>query len=237
MGIPIIEVKNIKKNYTSFELEISSLKIYENDFVLLLGNNGSGKTTLLKLILDLTLPDFGNVLFLSKDVNKFENWKLITGAYIDPSFLIPYLTPREFLNLIIKFKNAEKDLLTNFLTKYEGFIEEKYLEKVLIKDLSMGNQQKVGIVSALVTIPKLVILDEPSSGLDPSSKEFFKEILLSFAKEFGTTIIISSHNLEDLNFYGSRLIVLEKGKILFDLLNNDLNKTKVNQYFKQRIRN
>jgi len=226
-----IEINKVKKKLGVFSLDIPELIIEKNDSILLLGNNGSGKTTLLKLILDLILPDQGQIFMDGKILNLDENWKLSTGAYLDHTFLVPYLTAIEYLQMIVNFKIGKDFKVKEILYDYNKFFNVDYFDKFLIRELSTGNQQKVGIISALITKPNLLILDEPSSGLDPISQENFNEMILSYLKYNECAVIMSSHNINDLDVFTNRILLLENGKIKLDSNNDPSSKAVVKQYF------
>lgn len=191
----------------------------------LVGNNGAGKTTLFRIILDLLQPDKGGKASINEFVtNECEDWKDITGAYIDPGFLIDFLTPEEYFDFIAKVNNIGKDEVAEHLQKFEHFMGGEVIgQNKLIRNLSAGNQQKVGIIAAMLHKPGLLILDEPFNFLDPSSQLAMKRILEEYNRETGATILVSSHNLSHTLDICSRVTLLEHGHILKDLdhLTND----------------
>ena len=188
----------------------------------LVGNNGAGKTTLFRLILDLVKADQGTVAIARTDVTRTEDWKDITGAYIDDGFLIDYLTPEEYFYFIGRMYGLKKDDVDERLRPFDRFMNGEVLgQKKFIRNYSMGNKQKIGIISAMLHHPRLLILDEPFNFLDPSSQAIIKHLLRAYHEEHGATILISSHNLNHTVDICPRIALLEHGVILRDIDNRD----------------
>lgn len=221
-----VKLDNIKKTFgDKVVLDIPEFTINQGDIMGLVGNNGAGKTTLFRIILDLLQPDKGGKASINEFVtNECEDWKDITGAYIDPGFLIDFFTPEEYFDFIAKVNNIGKDEVAEHLQKFEHFMGGEVIgQNKLIRNLSAGNQQKVGIIAAMLHKPGLLILDEPFNFLDPSSQLAMKRILEEYNRETGATILVSSHNLSHTLDICSRVTLLEHGHILKDLdhLTND----------------
>jgi ABC-2 type transport system ATP-binding protein len=188
----------------------------------LVGNNGAGKTTLFRLILDLIKADYGYVESEGIDVSKTEDWKRYTGAFIDEGFLIDYLTPEEYFYFVGKMYGLGKEEVDERLKGFERFMNGEVMgQKKLIRNFSAGNKQKVGIISAMLHQPRLLILDEPFNFLDPSSQAVIKQLLKSYNEEQGATVIISSHNLNHTVDVCSRIALMEHGAIIRDINNVD----------------
>ena len=217
----MIKIENIKKAFgQTIASDIPSFVINDGDILGLVGNNGAGKTTLFRMILDLLKPDEGQVTINDVNPAESEAWKDWTGAYIDDSFLIDFLTPEEFFAFLGKIKGIPQSEIDERLKAYERLAAgEIFGQKKLIRNLSAGNRQKVGIMSALLMRPKLVILDEPFNFLDPSSQNSLKHVLTDYNRETGATILISSHNLAHTIDISTRIALLEKGQIIRDLPN------------------
>ena len=211
----MIEIQNLKKSFgEKCACDIPQLSIGSGEIIGLVGNNGAGKTTLFRLMLDLLKPDQGNVTLDNIDVQQSEDWKTFTGAYIDNGFLIDFLTPEEYFELIAKVASISKEELTERTSAFEQFTGgEVFGRNALIRNLSAGNKQKVGIISALITRPKLLILDEPFNFLDPSSQNHLKHIIEEYRETTGATIIISSHNLTHTIDISTRILLMEQGEI------------------------
>ena len=217
----MITISNIKKAFgKTVASDIPSFVINDGDILGLVGNNGAGKTTLFRMILDLLKPDEGQVTINDVNPAESEEWKDWTGAYIDDSFLVDFLTPEEFFAFLGKINNIPQEEVDARLQPFERLAGgEIFGQKKLIRNLSAGNKQKVGIMSALLLRPKLVILDEPFNFLDPSSQNILKHILTDYNSETGATILISSHNLAHTIDISTRIALLEKGQIIRDLPN------------------
>lgn len=197
---------------------IDALTVNDGEILGVVGNNGAGKTTLFRLILDLLKSDEGEVALNGINPAKSEDWKDFTGAYIDEGFLINYLTPAEYFNFVGKICGIPSDEMTARVEAYRHFLTSETLDtKKLIRNLSAGNKQKVGIVSVLTREPGIVLLDEPFNYLDPSGQIQLKHLLTDYNQRTGATIIVSSHNLQHTAEISSRIILLEHGNIVQDL--------------------
>jgi len=230
----MIRIENLKKQFgETIACDIPSFTVNDGDMLGLVGNNGAGKTTLFRILLDLLKPDMGSVAINSINPANSEEWKAMTGAYIDEGFLIDYLTPEEYFAFIGKVSGIAPDLVSQRLNDFARFAGgEIFGQKKLIRNLSAGNKQKVGIISALLRNPKLVILDEPFNFLDPSSQNILKRLLTDYQKRTRATILISSHNLQHTIEISTRIALLEKGKIIKDLPNEaESAKEQLNAYF------
>ncbi len=222
-----IKIEHIRKTFgEKVAVDIESFEIRQGDVLGLVGNNGAGKSTLFRIILDLLKPDNGKVTMwdAEKNVNvaDSEEWKDWTGAYIDESFIIDYLTPDEYFQFIARLSNISEEQMQEELSQYEHFMAGEVLgQKKLIRNLSAGNKQKVGIVGALLLHPRVLILDEPFNFLDPSSQSAFKHIVSEYNERTGATVLISSHNLNHTVDICPRIALLENGRIIRDLNNEN----------------
>lgn len=218
-----IQLNNLKKCFGEHTaVDIPHFTIDNGQMVGLVGNNGAGKTTLFRLMLDLSKATEGNVLIDDIDPAKSEDWKLQTGAFIDNSFLIDFLTAEEYFEFVGKVSGMTREQVAERLKTFETFMGDEIMgQKKYIRDLSAGNKQKIGIVAALLSSPQLVILDEPFNFLDPSSQNQLKRILTEFNRSTGSTVIVSSHNLQHTVDISTRVALLEKGKIIEDIDNSD----------------
>ena len=218
-----IQVNDLKKTFgEKTAVNISDFTIHDGDILGLVGNNGAGKTTFFRLILDLIKADCGQVLVNDSNPVLSEDWKNFTGAYLDEGFLIDFLTPEEYFEFIAKVNNIPKTELEERLKVFEHFMGVEILgQKKLIRNLSAGNKQKVGIISALINKPQIVILDEPFNFLDPSSQNILKHLLEDLNKETQSTILVSSHNLSHTIEISTRIALMENGVIIKDLSNDE----------------
>ena len=230
----MIEITNLKKSFgETVACDIPSFIVNDGEVLGLVGNNGAGKTTLFRLMLDLLKPDGGTVSLNGIDPSQSEDWKAVTAAYIDEGFLIDYLTPEEYFAFLGKVSGIAQAEVDERLKEYEHLAGgEVFGQKKLIRNLSAGNKQKVGIIAALRRRPQLLILDEPFNFLDPTSQIVLKRTLTEYARQYGATLLISSHNLQHTVDISSRIALLEKGHIIRDLDNADLSaKQELTDYF------
>ena len=219
----MITIDKLKKNFgEKVAVDIEHYEINQGDMLGLVGNNGAGKTTLFRLMLDLLKADDGKVIINDIDVSRSEDWKSITGAFIDDGFLIDYLTPEEYFYFIGKMYGLKKEEVGERLVPFERFMSGEVIgHKKLIRNYSAGNKQKIGIISAMLHYPQLLILDEPFNFLDPSSQSIIKHLLKKYNEEHQATVIISSHNLNHTVDVCPRIALLEHGVIIRDIINED----------------
>ena len=206
-----LTVENLTKEFKGKKvLDIPHYAVRSGEIIGLVGNNGAGKTTLFRVILDLLKADTGHVVIsgvidgreVSIDTSKNEAWKAYTGAFVDTGAKVTGLTDSN-LNERLKF--------------FDQFMNGEVMgSNTLIRNLSMGNQQKVGIIGAMLHHPQLLILDEPFNFLDPTSQVSMKYLLEKYGKEYGSTIIVSSHNLTHTLDVCSRITLLENGNVIKD---------------------
>ncbi len=242
-----IQLENLKKCFgDKTAVDIQNFTINDGEIIGLVGNNGAGKTTLFRLMLDLLKADEGNVKMFpnkqqaeNKDIpseinpSVSEDWKMLTGAYIDNSFLIDFLTAEEYFEFIGKVSGLSKQQTEERLKDFEHFMNGEVLgQKKYIRDFSAGNKQKVGIIAALLNRPQLVVLDEPFNFLDPSSQNQLKRLITEFNQSTGATVLISSHNLQHTVEISTRVALLEHGVIINDFDNTDGKaEEKLEEYF------
>lgn len=237
----IISIHNLQKRFGEVvACNIEQYTINNGEMVGLVGNNGAGKTTLFRLILDLLKADTGNVTLTSLnhnmhdiDVAASEEWKHATGAFIDESFLIDYLTPDEYFQFLGRIYGIPKDEVTQRIEHFRTFFAGEVIgEKKLIRDYSMGNKQKIGIACAMLNRPDLLILDEPFNFLDPSSQAVIKHLLKKYHEDTNATVLISSHNLNHTVEVCPRIALLEHGVIIRDIDNvNGSAEAELESYF------
>ena len=217
----MITIQGIQKKYgNNLVLSIDHLGIKAGECFGLVGNNGAGKTTLFSLILDLIKPTTGQVTSKSVNVATSEEWKTYTGSYLDEGFLIDFLTPDEYFKFVGKIHGLNQSDIDAFLNQYREFFNDEVIGKQkYLRDLSKGNQKKVGIISAFIGNPEVLVLDEPFANLDPTSQIRLKRLINDLPDE--KTIIISSHDLNHVTEVCDRIVVLEKGTVVKDLKRNE----------------
>lgn len=232
----MITIKNLKKSFgENCACNIPELTINKGEIIGLVGNNGAGKTTLFRLILDLLKADEGGVELKGVKVNESEEWKHFTSAFIDNGFLIDFLTPEEYFTFINRVSGIKDCNLDDIAQRFEHFTGgEVFGRKVLIRNLSAGNKQKVGIISTLITTPEILILDEPFNFLDPTSQNLLKKMIESYNRETGATVIVSSHNLTHTVDISTRILIMEHGELKRDIVKVDEESIKeLNEYFQE----
>ena len=230
----MITLKNITKNYSKDTvLDITSLEIPAGQTFGLVGNNGAGKTTMFSCLLDLIKPSTGQVINNNVEIAKSEKWKSFTSAFLDDTFLIGYLMPEEYFYFVGELRGLSKKQVDNFLIQFEVFFHGEILGgKKYLRDLSKGNQKKVGVIAALIGEPKVIILDEPFANLDPSTQIRLKEIIKDLSRYKDTTVLVSSHDIQDVTEVCDRIVLLEKGKLIKDIKTNKETLKELEAYFK-----
>ncbi len=215
----MISVQQITKTYGSATvLNIPNLEIPKGQSFGLVGNNGAGKTTLFSLLLDLIQPTTGQIVNHDVQVDKSEAWKPFTSAFIDETFLIGYLTPEEYFYFIGELRGQNKADVNALLAGFEDFFHGEILgQKKYLRDLSKGNQKKVGIVATFIGNPEVIILDEPFANLDPTTQIRLKGIIKELTASKEVTVLISSHDLIHVTEVAERIVVLHKGEIVNDI--------------------
>ncbi len=207
----ILKVEHLKKSYRKKEiLKDISFFLCEGDIMALIGSNGAGKTTLIKTILGLQKSNKGKVYIKNIDIKKNYTKSIkYVGALVENPDLYPYLTGYENLKLL---KNLYKNVTENDILRVLKIMKLDTRKNELVNKYSLGMKQRLGIAKSLINKPELLILDEPTNGLDPSGINELRNILKNLAKE-GVAIIISSHNLSELENFCNKVCLLKDGKI------------------------
>jgi ABC-2 type transport system ATP-binding protein len=234
----MIQVTNLQKVYNGITvLDLPELEIKKGDVFGLVGNNGAGKTTFFSLALDLIRATKGEVTINEIPVAKSEAWKEITGSYIDESFTIGYLTPDEYFSFVGELRGMNANDVKSFLAAFEEFFNDEITgKKKFIRDLSKGNQKKVGVVGALMGKPELVVLDEPFANLDPSSQFKLRKIIKDIASGQDRTFLISSHDLDNITDVATRIVILEKGKVVKDVPKTERTLAELEEFFTGEVK-
>ena len=230
----MISFKKILKQYSKQTvLDIDSLDIPKGQTFGLVGNNGAGKTTLFSSLLDLIKPTKGRVINNGVDVSQSEDWKSFTTAFLDETFLIGYLMPEEYFYFIGELRGLNKKEVDAFLVQFEDLFHGEILGgKKYLRDLSKGNQKKAGVIAALIGEPKVVILDEPFANLDPTTQIRLKEIVKDMSKNKDITVLVSSHDIQDVTEVCERIVLLEKGRVIKDIVTSPQTLKELESYFK-----
>jgi ABC-2 type transport system ATP-binding protein len=233
----MITATNLTKKYNGTTvLNIEHLDIPTGQSMGLVGNNGAGKTTFFSMLLDLIQPTTGNIFNHEITVSQNEEWKEFTSSFIDESFLIGYLTPEEYFYFIGDLRKQNKADVDALLLTFEDFFHDEILGKrKYLRDLSKGNQKKVGIVAALIGSPKVIILDEPFANLDPTTQIRLKKIIKDLTAQKETTILISSHDLIHVTEVCERIVLLDKGDLVKDLMTSTATLDELETYFSKDL--
>jgi ABC-2 type transport system ATP-binding protein len=229
----MIQAINLQKEYNGTTvLNLPDLTINNGEVFGLVGNNGAGKTTFFSLVLDLIRATRGKVLVNEIPVAKSEEWKELVSAYIDESFTIGYLTPDEYFEFIGELRGMNAKDVSNFLLGFSDFFKDEIIgKKKFIRDLSKGNQKKVGVVGAFMGNTEVIVLDEPFANLDPSSQYQLRNIIKEIAAQNGKTILISSHDLDHVADVCSRIVILEKGEVVRDVQKTESTLAELEEFF------
>ncbi len=230
----MVNVDHVSKQYgEKTALKIEQLSIPEGESFGLVGNNGAGKTTFFRALLDLIPLSEGHITINNIDVSKSEAWKQLTGAYLDEGFLIDFLKPEEFFYFVGSTRGLSPDEVDTQLEVFKPiFKNEIFGHKRFIRDLSKGNQKKVGIAAAFIGKPKLLILDEPFANLDPSSQFQLREIIKDLIEKESLTALISSHDLTHVTEVCQRIVILDEGNVVKDIRTEKHTLTELEAFFK-----
>ncbi|HEX9981531.1 MAG TPA: ABC transporter ATP-binding protein [Flavobacterium sp.] len=229
----MIQVQNLTKTYNGVTvLDLQSLEIPKGQSFGLVGNNGAGKTTFFSLLLDLIEPTSGHITSNDVRVNTSEAWKPFTSAFIDETFLIGYLTAEEYFYFIGDLRGQNKADVDALLAKHSEFFNGEILNKrKYLRDLSKGNQKKVGIIATLIGSPEVIILDEPFANLDPTTVNRLKKIIKELAATPNVTILVSSHDLNHTVEVCDRIVALNKGVIVKDIASSEQTLKELEDFF------
>ena len=223
MGITVLKCENLNKNFGKKQiLKNVSFEIEEGDILGFIGPNGAGKTTTIKLILGLQSIDSGTVKINGYDIQKdFEKAIEKVGTIVENPDLYMYLSGYDNLKLIANlYKNVDKKRIDEVvkLVKLEQRIKDK------VSKYSLGMRQRLGIAQALLHKPNLLILDEPTNGLDPEGIKELRDLIKDLAEKENMAIVISSHNLAELESFCNKVTIIKNGKVVETSTINEVKK-------------
>lgn len=209
---PMLQVKNLSKKFKDTQaVNNLSFTVNTGDVYGFLGQNGAGKSTTLRMLLKLIRPTSGEITFLGKNINNDGNEMLRqTGAIIERPDLYKYLSAYDNLSIFAKMSGIKANRAVIMDQLELAGIADRAQSKV--KTFSQGMKQRLGIAIALVHQPKLVILDEPTNGLDPQGIADMRNMILRLSREMGKTVIVSSHLLSEIELVANRMIIIHKGE-------------------------
>lgn len=222
----VVKVSNLVKIFDKRKIiKNISFDVSENSVVGILGKNGAGKTTLLGMLMGLILPSSGKIKILGKDLKKKKNEILKKINFQSPYVDLPKKMTVEqnlyFYSRLYGIKNF-KDIINDLVDK----LKMKDLINKSYGSLSAGQKTKVNLCKALINNPKLLLLDEPTASLDPETSIFIREFLLKFQKTNNSSILITSHNLDEIESICSKIILLKFGTVVSDGNLNEILNTK-----------
>lgn len=210
----IVEVKNLVKNYGSFcAVKDVSFDVYQNDVFGFLGPNGAGKSTTIRTLLSLISPTSGTINLFGKSIIEDRNYILSKiGCIVEKPDFYKYLSAQKNLELFARISGKEiKKSKINELIDFVGLTGR---EKDKVSGFSHGMKQRLGIAQTLLHDPELIILDEPTTGLDPQGIIDIRKLILQLKNEKNKTVIISSHILSEIELIANRMIIINNGKTI-----------------------
>lgn len=212
----IIKTEGLCKSYGTVKaVQDLSLNVYKGEIYGFLGLNGAGKTTTIRMLLSLINPDSGSVYISGQKLERGKTglWNNI-GYLVEVPYSYPELTVRENLEIVRRLRMIQDHKAV------DNIIEKMSLSSYAhrkARNLSLGNKQRLGLAKALIHNPDILILDEPSNGLDPAGIIEIRELLTGLAKELGVTVFISSHILGEISKFATRIGIIHNGKLIQEL--------------------
>lgn len=214
MNRVLIELRNVKKQYNEkVIIKDLDLKIYEGEFLTLLGSSGCGKTTILRMISGMEEVSSGTIYMNGKDVTDLEPMKREVNTIFQNYALFSHMTIEQNIGFGLKMKKVDKDIIKKEVKKMLSLIKLEGYENRKPSQLSGGEQQRVAIARALINNPKVLLLDEPLSALDKKLRKEMEIELKSLQKRLGITFIYVTHDQEEALTMSDRIIILKNGKI------------------------
>ena len=219
----VIQVKNLTKKFSNDFIAVNDLSfsVPKGEVFGFLGQNGAGKSTTMRMLLTLIEPTSGSIDFFGKPLKENRNFVLKNvGALIEKPDVYKYLTAYENIKLFAALsgvKKTKKELLQQLAIVG---LESRATDKV--KNFSQGMKQRLGIAVALVHNPEVVILDEPTNGLDPQGIADIRNLIIGLSEEHKKTVIVSSHLLNEIEQMATSILIIDKGKKIIEGLKTDL---------------
>jgi ABC-2 type transport system ATP-binding protein len=210
---PVIQVNTVFKSFRNVHaVRGISFEIMPGEFVAVLGPNGAGKTTLVEMIQGIQKPDRGEILIKGKPWKKENHaeFNRLLGISLQETWFIEKLTVRETLVLFASFYKLGERRVNEIINLVH--LEDKH--KAYIKNLSGGQKQRLALGISLINYPEILLLDEPTTGLDPTARRDIWRILLTLKKERNTSLILTTHYMEEAEHLCDRIIIIDYGKIL-----------------------
>ncbi len=210
----IVATDNLSKEYDGvYRVQELDIRIKEGDIYGFLGPNGAGKSTTMKMLLGLVKPTSGTIEIMGKPFNEKTRRDILAsvGSLIESPSYYGHLTGRENMEIIRRLLDLPKKNIEEavHIVRMENQMEKK------VKNYSLGMKQRLGIAMALARFPKLLILDEPTNGLDPAGIEEMRELIKTLPKQYGMTVMISSHILSEIDQMATVVGIINQGCLIF----------------------
>jgi ABC-type multidrug transport system ATPase subunit len=222
LSMAVIKVENISKNFGTLKaVDNLSFEVEAGQVFGFLGQNGSGKSTTIRMLLSLIHPSSGSIELFGKSIQKNRASILEqVGAIIERPDLYPYLTATEHLQLFAKVRKQKVAAINITKTLEQVGLSHRSQDKV--QTFSLGMKQRLGIAIALVHNPSLIILDEPTNGLDPQGIADIRSLIQYLAKEEGKTVFVSSHLLSEIEQVANQILIIHQGKKMVEGVTKEL---------------
>jgi ABC-2 type transport system ATP-binding protein len=218
----IIQSQNLSKSYKGFlAVSENNISVGKGEIYGFLGLNGAGKTTLIRMLLGLIKPSSGKAFLNGMDISKHQPlfWNRV-GYLVEVPHAYPNLTVKENLELICHLRRIDKNKSIDPIIE---LLDLKDYTNRLSKQLSLGNKQRLGLAKALIHQPEILILDEPTNGLDPAGIHDIRELLIDLSQNKGVSILVSSHILGEISHFAHRIGIIHKGRMIDEFNTNNLN--------------
>ena len=226
----VLQIKNLQKVFKDTQVvNLSSLSVQQGEIYGFLGPNGAGKTTTMKMILYLISRTDGEIEVFGQSIGTDKQYLNQIGSMIEEPSYYPNLTGYENLLVFQKILGFDKKNIQEIL-KIVGLDQPKNKKK-LVKDYSLGMKQRLALAFALVKKPRLLILDEPTNGLDPAGIHEIRELIIKLAKEQGITVFISTHILSEVEHIADRVGIINHGQLVYE---GEIRKIQSNKWLEVR---
>jgi ABC-2 type transport system ATP-binding protein len=217
----VIETDRLTKRFGNYPaVKEVSLNVGQGEIYGFLGLNGAGKTTTIRMLLGMIRPTSGSIRLFGAPIlpGKPGPWDR-TGYLVELPYSYPELTVRENIEAIRKLRHLRDVSVTDEVI---GLLRLEPYEKIPAKNLSLGNNQRLGLAKALIHRPDLLLLDEPANGLDPAGVVEIRELLIRLSRECGTTVFVSSHHLDEISRIATRIGVIHEGSLIREQSSEEL---------------
>ncbi len=210
---PVVKVNDVYKSFKDVHaVRGISIEIHAGEFVAVLGPNGAGKTTLVEMIEGIQKPDKGDIFIKGKSWKRsnFSHLHRILGISLQETWFVEKLTVKETLALFASFYG----LSCNRVKEIMELVDLTKKHKAYVKNLSGGQKQRLALGLSLINYPEILLLDEPTTGLDPNARREIWKILLKLKEEKNTSLILTTHYMEEAQHLCDRIVIIDRGKIL-----------------------